>query len=236
MTVIQRVFIGLVLLTAIPAAGFGQNGSDINQATPIYFGQTINDTIDSTTRPWQVYAIVVSKGQQITVTGTSNSPSWIVYLLNPSTTTIAGSFSAVAQQGETCSYGCGSQGTQGVSFNYPVATAGTYYVALHAWAPALVYTLQVTAQGTPITTPNPAQSGCLTGQVNSITYSLQLIAAGLPDTVSIGGTQMCASCTIKPPAYPALVAKMETAMGLGVGVSACYDGTGNIFQLTLNHP
>jgi hypothetical protein len=109
MTVIQRVFIGLVLLTAIPAAGFGQNGSDINQATPIYFGQTINDTIDSTTRPWQVYAIVVSKGQQITVTGTSNSPSWIVYLLNPSTTTIAGSFSAVAQQGETCSYGCGSQ-------------------------------------------------------------------------------------------------------------------------------
>jgi hypothetical protein len=29
---------------------------------------------------------------------------------------------------------------------------------------------------------------------------------------------------------------MEKAMGLGVGVSACYDATGNIFQLTLNHP
>ena len=91
-------------------------------------------------------------------------------------------------------------------------------------------------QGTPINVPNPATAGCVTGQVDAITYSLQLIAAGLPDEVSIGGAKLCSSCSVKAPAYKELVDKMESAMGMNVGVSACYDNSGNIFQLKLVHP
>ena len=66
----------------------------------------------------------------------------------------------------------------------------------------ITYSLVVTAQGTPITVPNPQTAGCLSGQVDYITYSLQLIAAGLPDEVSIGGQKACPSCTVKQPLYP----------------------------------
>jgi hypothetical protein len=227
----KNVLIGLMMLAAIPAAVFGQTGTDINQAIPIYFGQTINDIIDNSTRPWQVYSIALSKGQQVTATAAANTINWEIFLLGSGTTTIAGNFNALA----CANYNCGTA-ANGNSVSYQIATAGTYYVAILAKGGGVTYNLQVTAQGTPITSPNPPQAGCLTGQVNNITYSLQLISAGLPDTVTIGSTQACASCTVKPPAYPALVQKMETAMGLGVGVSACYDSSGNIFQLTLNHP
>ncbi|MGH9664845.1 MAG: hypothetical protein ACRD9L_10520, partial [Bryobacteraceae bacterium] len=125
---------------------------------------------------------------------------------------------------------------EGISFDYQVAAAGTYFVAVTAFAPGIAYQLQVTAQGPPIGVPNPAQKGCVTGQVDYILYSLQLIAAKLPDEVSIGGTKLCASCDIKPPAYPELVEKMEKAMAMNFNVSACYDTSGNIFQLKLIHP
>jgi len=227
---LTSILIGLIALAAVPAACFGQTGTDINQAIPIYFGQTINDTIDNSTRPRQVYSITLAKGQQITITGTASGSYWGIFLYAPSASTVINNNSYVVTASGYSNPG------PGLSFNYQVAAAGTYYILVQANQTGLSYQLQVTAQGTPIVTPNPAQAGCLTGQINSITYSLQLIAAGLPDTVSIGGTQLCPFCTVKPPAYPALVEKMEKAMGLGVGVSACYDATGNIFQLTLNHP
>ena len=222
----KSITLALLALAVIPAAGFAQNGTDINQAIPIYFGQTINDTIDSSTRPSQVYSITLSKGQSFTATlKTTNgqTPNWSFVLGSSAITTIAGS-----SCGSYVAQGLCQSNAQSSTINYQVAAAGTYYLVLVAFGNAYgsntntaTYQLQVTAQGTPITTPNPPQAGCLTGQVNSITYSLQLVAAGLPDTVSIGGAQACASCTVKPPAYPALVSKMETAMGLGVGVSAC---------------
>lgn len=233
---LTSILIGLIALAAVPAACFGQTGTDINQAIPIYFGQTINNTIDRTTLPAQVYSLTLAKGQGISATVTSangQTPTWSFLLAGPGLTTIAGVYcsnSNFVAQGSCESTSAAS------TFNYQVAAPGTYYVVLVTFSAGTAYQLQVTAQGTPIVTPNPAQAGCLTGQINSITYSLQLIAAGLPDTVSIGGTQLCPFCTVKPPAYPALVEKMEKAMGLGVGVSACYDATGNIFQLTLNHP
>lgn len=123
-----------------------------------------------------------------------------------------------------------------LTFTYQVASAGVYYIVLSAASTGITYQLQITADGTLIGVVNPTSAGCLNGQIDSITYSLQLIAAGLPDEASIGGTRLCASCTVKPPAYPQLVIKMETAMSLNVGVSACYDAAGNIFQLKLLHP
>jgi hypothetical protein len=116
-----------------------------------------------------------------------------------------------------------------------VPAAGTYYVTVAVNNVGVSYTLQVTTQGTPQLQANPPQAGCLTGQVDYITYSLQLIALNLPDTISVGGTQACATCSVKAPLYSQITEKLETALSRGLPVSACYDAMGNIFQISLQH-
>lgn len=74
-----------LFLFALAAASSieAQDGSDINQAVPIYFGQTVNDTLDSATRPFQVYSITLAKGQSFSVLAkTSNGAvaRWCVQL------------------------------------------------------------------------------------------------------------------------------------------------------------
>lgn len=109
------------------------------------------------------------------------------------------------------------------------------YVLLTFRAKGVVYNFEVNAHGTPLGVLNPPQAGCLSGQVDSLTYSLQLIAANLPDTISIGGVQACANCTVKPPLYSQIVDKLETALRSNLPVQACYDAGGNIFQISLQH-
>lgn len=225
------VIMGMMMLLPAMCPAQVPDGSDINVAIPIYFGQTINDTIDSKTRPIQYYSITLAKGQQLSVRAkTASNYSWNIGLKAPG-----------AKDTDNYVVGDGSsyQGSfvgSNRALDYQVAAAGTYYIEVVAYDTGITYQLQVTANGTPIATPNPTSAGCLTGQVDYITYSLQLIAASLPDEASIGGTKLCTTCTVKPPAYPQLVSKLETAMGLNVGVSACYDATGSIFQLKLIHP
>jgi hypothetical protein len=208
-----------------------QNGTNINQAIPVYFGQTVTDTIDKANRPDQVYSIALAKGQlatfTATATGGTTAGGWSLCIEAPTVTTIAVS---------NCVQNTGNSGAGGLVLSYQSAASATYYAYIHTNATSTTYQFGATVQGTPNTTPNPQQAGCLTGQIDSIGYSLQLIAASLPDTVSIGGTQMCSTCTIKPPAYPVMVDKMERAMQQNAPVSACYDGAGNIFQLKLMHP
>lgn len=228
-------WIGVAMLTAMPFAAFGQDGTDINQAIPIYFGQSVNDIGDVQTVPFRVYSMVLAKGQQITATLTAPQGQ-IELSLWPSTKLSVAGQSYFGSSGVSGSLISNYSSGQATSWTYTVAASGTYYLVAYFGSGGTHYSLQVNAAGTPLLVPNPPQAGCLTGQVDSITYSLQLIAAGLPDTASIGGVQMCASCAVKAPAYPALVEKLEKAMSLGVGVSACYDASGNIFQLKLMHP
>ena len=222
----MRSFYTALVLTAaalsLSKTAHAQDGTDISTAIPIYFYQIVTDTIDDQTRPQQVYSITLAKGQQISAGLTANKTSYF-QLLSPSSRTVKSGQVLV-------------QGTLSNSITYQVSTAGVYFIVVYAETAGVTYKLQVTAQGTPINVPNPATAGCVTGQIDYITYSLQLIAAGLPDEVSIAGTKLCASCTVKPPAYSQIVDKMETAMGMNVGVSACYDTSGNIFQLKLLHP
>lgn len=234
MKTILSLLIGVIGVTAIPAVCFGQDGTDINQAIPIYFGQTVTDIGDSGTAPHRVYSITLAKGQQLSVTMTTPGPSKFmeIVLLEPTRKSVAGVGYSGDKGGLVTDYGNRSS----VSFTYQVSVPATYFILADFGSTSLNYALQVTATGTPIATPNPTSAGCLTGQVDSITYSLQLIAASLPDEASIGGTKLCSTCTVKPPAYPQLVNKLETAMGLNVGVSACYDAAGSIFQLKLIHP
>jgi hypothetical protein len=230
----KHLLIGLIVLTGIPAACFGQNGSDINQAIPIYFGQITDDLGDINSLPRRVYSITLAKGQQVSGTLTSPQGAVALSLYSSAKLSVAGVDYGGSGAGSVVSSASG--GGNSATWTYTVVTAGTYYVVAYFNRVGTHYSLQINAVGTPLLSPLPAQSGCLTGQIDSITYSLQLVSANIPDSASIGGTQMCGSCTVKPPAYPALVDKMEKAMGLNVGVSACYDSSGNIFQLKLMHP
>ncbi len=122
-----------------------------------------------------------------------------------------------------------------VTFDYQVAAGGDYFViACPAFgARGVQYSLQVNAIGTPIAVPNPPTAGCLVDRVDSITYSLQLIGAGLPDEVTIGGQKACSSCTVKAPLYPEISNRLENALRSRINVEACYDASGNIFQIKL---
>lgn len=238
-------FVPLLLTTAmmvIPAACLGQtpDGSDINRAIPIYFGQTVNDTGDGGVRPLIVYSITLAKGQSVAITATlpSQQSGWGMALVRPSAISVYTLKSADylgCWPFNEC-LGNFSNQVRAATGTYEVATAGTYYIVMAFYRGGISYKLEVNAVGTPIGTPNPALAGCVTGQVDYITYSLQLVAAALPDEASIGGTKLCADCAVKAPAYPQLANKLENAMGLNLGVSACYDADGKIFQIKLMHP
>ena len=210
----------------------GPDGSDINKAIPIYFGQVVTDIGDAGTVPHRVYSITLAKGQQIKATMTiPNGPARHIelYLLEPTRASVAGVGYSGNKGGLALDYG----NTTVATWTYTVAAAATYFVLVTFGDTSVNYSLQVTAQGTPIVTPNPPQAGCLSGQVDYITYSLQLIAAGIPDEISIGGQKACPSCTVKAPLYPEISERIEKALRYKVNVDACYDSGGNIFQIKL---
>jgi hypothetical protein len=231
-------FLLMLACAAMPYAGAQTpDGKDISSAIPIYFGQTVHDIGDEQTMPLRVYSITLARGQQLSAALTlpSAGPAAAIALdlLPPTRVSVAG-----------CGWGCNAQGLvrdavgrgHAASWSYQVATSGTYYLLARFNSSGVNYMLQVNAQGTPIGVVLPPQAGCLSGPVDSITYSLQLIAMNLPDTVSIGGAQACGACPVKPPLYSHIVEKLETALRSGLNVQACYDGQGNIFQVTLQRP
>jgi hypothetical protein len=213
------------------------SGTNENTAIPIYFQEMVSDLGDVKTSPLRVYSITLSKNQQISATlsvaSTAPAASLEMQLWSPGQTNLG-----------NCAWAaCGNAGLavqrlnniHSVSFTYTASISGVFYITVAFNSLSVNYTLEVTTPTPPSSTPN-CSGGTLTGQVDNITYSLTLIAAGLPDSASVGGTQLCATCAVKAPAYPKIAEKMETAMGLNVPVALCYDGSGNINQITLKHP
>jgi uncharacterized protein (TIGR03437 family) len=93
------------------------------------------------------------------------------------------------------------------------------------------------AAGTPASgQPNPGAAGCITGQVDYITWSLQWLYLDLPDELSIAGTKLCPSCAVKAPAYPEMMGTLETALSARKSAQACYDTNGSIFQVKVARP
>jgi len=82
----------------------------------------------------------------------------------------------------------------------------------------------------------PPITNCLTGQVDYITYSVSRLSYNLPDEVSIGGTRLCATCSVKTPLYSDFTARMEKSMGQKKNVQACYDNQGNVVEVRLVRP
>lgn len=83
---------------------------------------------------------------------------------------------------------------------------------------------------------SPPISGCISGQVDYVSYSVQLLNFERPDEVSIAGTKLCAGCDIKPPIYPEFVRRMERSMSQKKNVEACYDSKGMIFKVKIVRP
>jgi hypothetical protein len=230
-------FIAAAVSFGGPANAQLPSGTNENTAIPIYFQEMFNDMIDVKTAPLRVYSITLSKGQQISATMSlapiAPAVNLEIQLWSPGQTGLA-----------NCAYGgCNGAlaggvvgGTRSASImNYIASVSGVFYITVATNAGSVNYTIEVTTP-TPLPPPPGCTGGKLTGQVDYITYSLTLIAAGLPDSASVGGTQLCATCTVKAPAHPQIAEKMATAMGLSVPVSLCYDGSGNILQITLTHP
>jgi hypothetical protein len=227
------------VLTLIGPALRAQDGLGVRTAIPIYFGQVTQDTIDSTTRPQQIYKISLARGQQFTATATISATrpaaQLFIALFAPSTVSIT----ACDARGMLTSGGAFLSGatTRVATLSYEVAAAGDYLLQVCTYAsPGVQFQLQVNSVGTPIVVPNPVQAGCLLGRVDYMTYSLQLVAAGLPDEVSIGGVKACTTCQVKAPKYPELASRIENALRSKVNVEACHDGGGDIFQLKLVQP
>jgi hypothetical protein len=230
--------LSILAIAAIPGA-FAQQppaGADISTAIPIYYGQFVNDIGDVHTNPLHVYSVTLAKGQQFSavasVAATDASPQMQVALFPPTQKTVGtvrwndapGSLAFSANNGRSVTVSLAT-----------VPASGTYYITFAVNSIGVSYTLQVTTTGTPQLQTLPAQAGCLSGQVDFITYSLQLIALNLPDTISVGGTQACATCNIKPPLYSQITEKIELALRSGLPVQACYDANGAIFQISLQH-
>lgn len=231
--------LSLLAFAAIPGA-FGQpaQGTDISTAIPIYYGQFVNDIGDVHTNPLHVYSVDLAKGQQFTavatVAATASVVSMQVALFPPTQKSVADVRFNSGVTGNVAS-GLAAGGRSASLSLATVPAAGTYYITVAVNDVGVSYTLQVTTAGTPQLQALPAQAGCLSGQVDYITYSLQLIALNLPDTISVGGLQACATCSVKPPLYSQITEKLELALRSGLPVQACYDTNGNIFQISLQH-
>jgi uncharacterized protein (TIGR03437 family) len=84
--------------------------------------------------------------------------------------------------------------------------------------------------------PSPTIAGCLTGQVDLMTYQVGHVPFGVPVAASIGGTQMCSTCQVKPPVSLEFASRMENSIRKKEPVQACYDSTGFVYTLKIVHP
>src|SRR5260370_20265765 len=101
----KMIFAAASLLAALlPTGAFAQDGSDINKAIPIVFGQTISDIGDSSLVPNKVYKISLAKGQQFNVVADAKSnPYLYLAVLSPSALSLSSlkNSEIVAQAGST---------------------------------------------------------------------------------------------------------------------------------------
>lgn len=232
----QRLLLTAVLAVLFIPNGVAQvpDGKDIATAIPYSIGQVATGIGAASSTPLVVYAVKLAQGQSITVaavrTSQAGNNGFGLRLMSPKAVTFAtGRFPETIAEDKGCCNG-------DAEIIYLVPVTGTYYIAVYFSAGTTGYQMTVKSTGTPINIPNPTTSGCLSGRVDYITYSLQQIAAGLPDELSIGGAKACSTCTAKPPLYPEISSRLESALKLNVNVEACYDSAGNIFQIKLVRP
>jgi uncharacterized protein (TIGR03437 family) len=148
------------------------------------------------------------------------------------TVTIGGKPAAVTFAGLVAS------GLYQVNVTVPALPSGNAAIVLTVGSQASTQVVSVPVQAyvSPSAPTTPQLSGCLSGQVSSVTDSVSLLSYGRAVSASIGGTSLCATCTVKPPIYPEFAQRLELALEKKEAVQVCYDKTGTIYQLTVVHP
>jgi uncharacterized protein (TIGR03437 family) len=175
------------------------------------------------------YVIVYLAGIGITsppvADGAAAPSSPLARPLTTGTATIGGVSAPVAFLGLTP----GSAGLAQANIQVPSLSADGDYPLVLQLGGAVSKPVIISAKGTPAGgTGLPAGANCISGSVNSITFSLQYKTPGLADEVVIAGTKLCATCAVKPPVYPEFVEKLEDIRVAGINADACYDGAGSV--------
>jgi hypothetical protein len=93
----------------------------------------------------------------------------------------------------------------------------------------------IQAYGGPGGQTSPTTVNCISGPVNSITWVDSELYYGQALQASVGGTQICANCSVKPPLYPEFAKRLERSLESGGTVQACYDANGQIYRLEMVH-
>ena len=229
----------LGMTAGMPVFGQGDaEGTDISSAIPIYFGQTVQDTMDAQLRPRQVYRVSLARGQQIVATlslpDSAPSAALNLYVYPGNVHTVAPLSCGSSRRDPQLAHAGDGYNRRSIELRYQIPAAGDYYlIACPGDSRGVSFKLQFDAVGTPLLTTLPTQAGCVAGQVDYVEYSLRLIAMGLADEVSIGGTRLCPNCPVKAPLYGSMIAKLEEALRANQPVEACHDSNGNIFKLRL---
>jgi hypothetical protein len=86
----------------------------------------------------------------------------------------------------------------------PMVTSGNQLIAVSVAGVAAANQPSVPIQTLPgqmVSVASPTITGCLTGQVDYVTYQLGQIPFSRPVAASIGGTQLCATCIVQPPIF-----------------------------------
>lgn len=233
----------LIYTLAVAAAAFGQgpDGNDISTAVPIYVGQVVKDIGDASLSPDRLYKIALGRGQKLSLvvaTDDNKRVGWNLRILRGSTKTIKSLASGdlLLQAANVFGFLDRYDTTTTYSVDYQVPTAGDYFIWVRFYVSNASFKLETQADGIPLDVTLPAEAGCLAGQVDHITFSLRFISLNLPDELSIGGSRVCANCTVKPPLYSAIVEKLEAALKAGVPVEACHDDKGNIIKVKMQRP
>ena len=124
-----------------------------------------------------------------------------------------------------------------VNVTVPAAASGDTSVILTTSGQTATTTVAVESSSAPsLPVKAPALVGCVSGQVDSISYLSSRQSYSQAEEVSIGGTLLCAACTVKSPLYPEFAIRMENALRKRKNVQACYDGSGQIYQLLVSQP
>jgi uncharacterized protein (TIGR03437 family) len=84
----------------------------------------------------------------------------------------------------------------------------------------------------PSSPTHPQLTDCISGAIDSITYSSPAYL-GQMTSATIGGTTVCDTCKVKAPLYPQFAARIESALERKQTVQACFDQNGQIYQITL---
>lgn len=147
---------------------------------------------------------------------------------NPVTLTIGGKLATVQFAGLI------GAGLYQINVTVPLLPSGDATIALSVGGTASAGQTHIPIQILPSQAGGfavPPLVGCLTGRVDYITYSRGLMTWGQADEASIGGTQLCATCLVKPPIYPEFAVKLDRAIYYGETVQVCYDQNGVVYQV-----